>query len=95
MDEFGKLIGDFEKGRMDRRSFIKNAVAIGVTLSSIGTFLSAKGIMGGETYTNHNIPMIIVGMVSIGTAGYLCSSLIRWLGVKAMPWEKVWLHRQR
>ncbi len=46
------------------------------------------GRMTWEAYTNYNIPLIVVGMVSIGVAGYLCSSLIRWLGERAMPWKK-------
>ncbi len=46
------------------------------------------GRMTWEAYTNHNIPFIVVGMVSIGVAGYLCSTLIRWLGELAMPWSR-------
>ncbi len=46
------------------------------------------GRMTWEAYTNHNIPFIVVGMVSIGVAGYLCSTFIRWLGEKAMPWKR-------
>lgn len=46
------------------------------------------GRMTWEAYTNHNIPLIVVGMVSIGVAGYLCSMALRWLGEKAMPWKK-------
>ncbi|MDP2157637.1 MAG: ABC transporter permease subunit, partial [Nitrospirota bacterium] len=46
------------------------------------------GRMTWEAYTNHNIPFIVVGMVSMGVAGYLCSTLIRWLGEKAMPWKR-------
>lgn len=46
------------------------------------------GRMTWEAYTNNNIPFIVVGMVSIGVAGYLCSTLIRWLGEKAMPWKR-------
>jgi len=46
------------------------------------------GRMTWEAYTNHNIPFIVVGMISIGVAGYLCSTLIRWLGDLAMPWNK-------
>lgn len=68
-------------------------VGMGVTWNVLiaAEMIAAQGGLGRmtwEAYTNHNIPMIIVGMVSIGTAGYLCSSLIRWLGLKAMPWEK-------
>jgi len=46
------------------------------------------GRMTWEAYTNHDIPFIVVGMVSMGVAGYLCSTLIRWLGEKAMPWKR-------
>lgn len=41
-----------------------------------------------EAYTNGSLPLIMVGMISIGCGGYLCSALIRWLGEKAMPWKK-------
>jgi len=53
--------------------------------------IAAKGGLGRttwESYTNHNIPFIVVGMVSIGLAGSLCSALLRWLGKQAMPWTK-------
>lgn len=53
--------------------------------------IAAKGGLGRttwESYTNHNIPFIVVGMVSIGLAGSLCSVLVRWLGKLAMPWTK-------
>lgn len=53
--------------------------------------IAAKGGLGRttwEAYTNHNIPFIVVGMVSIGLAGSLCSVLLRWIGKKAMPWTK-------
>jgi sulfonate transport system permease protein len=46
------------------------------------------GRMTWEAYTNGDMPLIVVGMVSIGCGGYLCSALIRWLGDKAMPWQK-------
>jgi len=47
-DELGKLITDFESGRMDRRTFIKRAVMMGLTLSSIGVFLSSKNLSFNE-----------------------------------------------
>jgi NitT/TauT family transport system permease protein len=53
--------------------------------------IAAKGGLGRttwEAYTNHNIPFIVVGMVSIGLAGSLCSVLLRWVGKRAMPWTK-------
>jgi NitT/TauT family transport system permease protein len=46
------------------------------------------GRMTWEAYSNGNLPLIVVGMVSIGCGGYLCSTLIRWLGDKAMPWKR-------
>ncbi|MEJ2373847.1 MAG: ABC transporter permease [Pseudolabrys sp.] len=46
------------------------------------------GRMTWEAYTNGNIPLIIVGMASIGLAGYLCSGLVRAVGQRCMPWQK-------
>lgn len=68
-------------------------VGMGVTWNVL---VAAEMIAGGgglgratwEAYTNFNMPFIIVGMVSIGVAGYLCSTLIRWVGIKIMPWQK-------
>ena len=39
--------------------------------------------MGGTVAT------VIVGMISIGIAGYLSSSLIRLIGEHSMPWRKL------
>jgi NitT/TauT family transport system permease protein len=39
--------------------------------------------MGGS------LPQIVVGMISIGIAGYLSSTLIRMIGRSAMPWRKL------
>jgi len=53
--------------------------------------IAAQGGLGRstwESYTNHNIPYIVVGMASIGLAGSLCSVLLRWLGNRTMPWTK-------
>jgi NitT/TauT family transport system permease protein len=46
------------------------------------------GRMTWEAYTNGNIPLIIVGMASIGVAGYLCSGLVRLIGQSCMPWKR-------
>lgn len=46
------------------------------------------GRMTWEAYTNGNIPLIIVGMASIGLAGYLCSGLVRLVGENCMPWKR-------
>jgi NitT/TauT family transport system permease protein len=68
-------------------------VGMGVTWNVLiaAEMIAAQGGLGRttwEAYTNHNIPYIVVGMVSIGIAGYLCSTLLRWLGEKAMPWKR-------
>jgi NitT/TauT family transport system permease protein len=44
------------------------------------------GYMTWEGYVAGAFPIVIVGMVSIGVAGYLSSSLVRLLGMRAMPW---------
>jgi len=68
-------------------------VGMGVTWNVLiaAEMIAGQGGLGRttwEAYTNHNIPYIVVGMVSIGLAGYLCSALLRWLGDKVMPWNK-------
>jgi len=47
-DELGKLITDFESGKMDRRTFVKGATMMGLTLSSIGGFLSSTALSFNE-----------------------------------------------
>lgn len=43
LDELDDLISEYERGRMDRRTFIKKAILMGLTLSSIDAFLSSGG----------------------------------------------------
>ncbi len=67
-------------------------VGMGVTWNVLiaAEMIAGQGGLGRatwEAYTNHSIPFIVVGMVSIGLAGYLCSALLRWVGKKSMPWE--------
>jgi NitT/TauT family transport system permease protein len=50
---------------------------------------SGLGFMTWESYVGGNFPRIIVGMVSIGLAGYLSSSIVRWLGDLLMPWRRL------
>lgn len=50
LDELYELIGDFEKGGMDRRAFMKRAVAMGLTLSSISAFLASGGTVVGSAF---------------------------------------------
>jgi NitT/TauT family transport system permease protein len=46
-------------------------------------FLTWRGYVAGD------FPVIIVGMMSIGVAGYISSALIRYLGGKLTPWLRV------
>lgn len=43
LDELDELIVDYEKGRMDRRTFFKKTILMGLTVSSISAFLSSSG----------------------------------------------------
>ncbi len=49
---------------------------------------SGLGGMTWAAYTNGVLPVIVVGMLSIGVAGYLSSALIRFLGERFMPWRR-------
>lgn len=42
LDELSELISDYEKGVMDRRTFFKKALLMGLTVSSISAFLSSN-----------------------------------------------------
>ncbi|GAB4409739.1 MAG: hypothetical protein OHK0032_05390 [Thermodesulfovibrionales bacterium] len=43
MDELDELFSDYGKGKIDRRTFIKKAIFMGLTLSSVSAFLSFDG----------------------------------------------------
>jgi NitT/TauT family transport system permease protein len=47
---------------------------------------SGLGFMTWRSYVTFSYPMIVVGMISIGIAGYISSSLVRFLGARSMPW---------
>ncbi len=40
-DELDEIITEYEKGKMDRRTFIRKALVMGLTLSSVSAFLSS------------------------------------------------------
>lgn len=79
--------------------FTGAAVGMGITWEVV---LAAEMISGGGTqsggglgffiwnsYMGGSFEQIVVGMISIGIAGYLCSSAIRYLGVAVMPWRRL------
>jgi NitT/TauT family transport system permease protein len=49
---------------------------------------SGLGYFTWASYVGGNYPQIIVGMASIGIAGYLSSGAIRALGKLATPWQR-------
>jgi NitT/TauT family transport system permease protein len=49
---------------------------------------SGLGYLTWEAYVAGSFPTIVVGMISIGLAGYLSSALVRIVAARAMPWSK-------
>jgi NitT/TauT family transport system permease protein len=79
--------------------FTGAAVGMGITWEVV---VAAEMISGGGTqaggglgffiwnsYMGGSLEQIVVGMISIGIAGYLSSSAIRWIGDRSMPWMRL------
>ncbi len=79
--------------------FTGAAVGMGITWEVV---LAAEMISGGGTqsggglgffiwnsYMGGSLEQVVVGMISIGIAGYLSSSAIRGLGDYCMPWRRL------
>lgn len=79
--------------------FVGAAVGMGITWEVVvaAEMISTGGRGGGgglgffiwNSYLGGSLPQIVVGMVSIGIAGYLSSSVIRTLGRVCMPWRRL------
>jgi len=75
------------------------AVGMGITWEVVlaGEMISGGGQQssGGlgffiwSSYMSGGLEKVIVGMISIGIAGYISSSLIRYLGERSMPWRRL------
>jgi NitT/TauT family transport system permease protein len=66
-------------------------VVVAAELISGGGQSSGDGGLGflvWNAYQGGDLPRVIVAMVSLGVAGYLGSTLVRWLGYRLMPWKK-------
>ena len=73
-------------------------VGIGITWEVVvaAEMISGASKVGGKgaclghfiwsSYLGGDYNQIIVGMISIGIAGYICSAAVRWLGRLLMPW---------
>lgn len=79
--------------------FTGAAVGIGITWEVVlaAEMISGGGTQGGgglgffiwNSYMGGSLPQIVVGMISIGIAGYLSSSMIRFIGNRFMPWKRL------
>ncbi len=49
-DELDDLIGEFERGKIKRRTFVQQALLMGLTFSSVGAFLSSKSAAAKEAF---------------------------------------------
>ncbi len=73
--------------------FTGAAVGMGITWNVV---LAAEMISGGgglgffiwSSYIGGSLEQVVVGMISIGIAGYLSSAIIRKLGDVCMPWTR-------
>jgi NitT/TauT family transport system permease protein len=50
---------------------------------------SGIGFLTWESYTGGDIPQVVVGMVSMGIGGAICSAVIWRLGANLMPWRRL------
>ena len=79
--------------------FVGAAVGMGITWEAVlaGEMISGGGQQGGggldffiwSSYMGGVMDQVIVGMISIGLAGYISSSLIRYVGHACMPWRRM------
>jgi NitT/TauT family transport system permease protein len=73
--------------------FTGMAVGMGITWEVVvaAEMIAGKSGLGYFTWSSYvggNYPQIIVGMISIGLAGYMSSGLIRVMGKLATPWQR-------
>jgi len=80
--------------------FTGAAVGMGITWEVVvaAEMISGGGTQGGgsglgffiwNSFMGGSLEQVVVGMISIGIAGYLSSSLIRYLGERLMPWRRL------
>ncbi|GAC1413796.1 MAG: ABC transporter permease [Vulcanimicrobiaceae bacterium] len=71
--------------------FTGMSVGMGITWSVLvaAEIIAGKnglGYLTWEAYVAGSFPVIIVGMISIGVAGYISSVVVRQIGGRVMPW---------
>lgn len=50
---------------------------------------SGLGFLTWKSYVAGDYPVIVIGMISIGIAGYISSAIIRILGDRLTPWRRI------
>ena len=74
------------------------SIAVGMTLGIAVTWNvviaaemiasdSGLGRLTWEGYVSHTGPVVVIGMISIGIAGYLSTLIVDWLEKRMMPWR--------
>lgn len=66
-------------------------VVVAAELISGGGSSSSDGGLGflvWNAYQGHDLPRVVVAMISLGIAGYAASAAVRWLGGRLTPWTK-------
>lgn len=66
-------------------------VVVAAELISGGGQTSDSGGLGfllWNAYQGGAIAQVVVCMISLGIAGYLCSTIVRWLSDRLMPWRR-------
>ena len=67
-------------------------VVVAAELISGGGSGGADGGLGflvWNSYQGNDIAQVVVGMISLGVAGYLSSAAVRALGSRLVPWARV------
>lgn len=89
------------RGQIFRRIIVPSvipSIAVGMTLGIAVTWNvviaaemiasdSGLGRLTWEGYVSHTGPVVIIGMISIGIAGYLSTMVVDWLEKRMMPWR--------
>jgi NitT/TauT family transport system permease protein len=88
-------------GQIFRRVILPSvipSIAVGMTLGIAVTWNvviaaemiasdSGLGRLTWEGYVSHTGPVVVIGMISIGIAGYLSTLIVDWVEKRMMPWK--------
>lgn len=75
------------------------SIAVGMTLGIAVTWNvviaaemiasdSGLGRLTWEGYVSHTASIVLIGMISIGLAGYISTLIVDWLETRMMPWKR-------